>query len=177
MKKLEGVANTTYVPLIARIAVSKRFPEYFFDQAALDLEAKIPAGAEKGSYEYSNMASVARYYNLDDMISAFAEAHEACNVVLLGLGLETRHGRRRGGREGHGEGHRKRAGADAALLPTAEPDRRRGDAAPHGKGPDPDGTADLVGGDAHQVQTRGVEIQGHVPEGLHRVAVTPRARP
>ncbi len=72
MKKLEGVANTTYVPLIARIAVSKRFPEYFFDQAALDLEAKIPAGAEKGSYEYSNVASVARYYNLDDMISAFA---------------------------------------------------------------------------------------------------------
>ena len=89
MKKLEGVANTTYVPLIARIAVSKRFPEYFFDQAALDLEAKIPAGAEKGSYEYSNMASVARYYNLDGMISAFADAHEACNVVLLGLGLET----------------------------------------------------------------------------------------
>ena len=30
MEKLDGVANTLYVPLYARIYVSKKFPEYFF---------------------------------------------------------------------------------------------------------------------------------------------------
>lgn len=27
----EGVADTLYIPLVARVYVSKRFPEYFFD--------------------------------------------------------------------------------------------------------------------------------------------------
>ena len=38
MKKFEGVANTLFVPLVARIAVSKEFPEYFKDEKALELE-------------------------------------------------------------------------------------------------------------------------------------------
>ena len=32
MNKFEGVANTLFVPLVARIAVSKEFPEYFMDK-------------------------------------------------------------------------------------------------------------------------------------------------
>ena len=38
MSKLDGVADTLYLPLAARIYVSKRFPEYFYDEKALSLE-------------------------------------------------------------------------------------------------------------------------------------------
>ena len=37
MEKLDGVANTLYVPLYARIYVSKKFPEYFYDKMALKI--------------------------------------------------------------------------------------------------------------------------------------------
>ena len=65
MKKFEGVANTLFVPLVARIAISKEFPEYFFDLKALELEPDLPQGADKGASQYTNMASVSRYYNMD----------------------------------------------------------------------------------------------------------------
>lgn len=96
MKKFEGVANTLFVPLVARIAVSKEFPEYFYDPKALDLEPYLPEGAAKGSSQYSNMASVSRYYNMDKMVAAFAGKYEACNVVYLGAGLETAYNRLHG---------------------------------------------------------------------------------
>lgn len=89
MDVFEGVANTTYIPLIARIYVSQRFPEYFYDAKALELEPYLPEGMRKGSSEYTNMASVARYHNFDEMVSRFRAAHEACNVVNLGAGLDT----------------------------------------------------------------------------------------
>ncbi|MFC2469734.1 MAG: class I SAM-dependent methyltransferase, partial [Negativicutes bacterium] len=34
---MKGVADTLFIPLTARIYVSKRFPEYFYDKAALSL--------------------------------------------------------------------------------------------------------------------------------------------
>ncbi len=93
MEKFEGVANTLFVPLAARIAVSKEFPEYFFDRKALELEPLLPDDAAKGSSQYSNMASVARYHNMDRMVTAFAGKHDRCNVVYLGAGLETAYDR------------------------------------------------------------------------------------
>lgn len=57
MNKFEGVANTLFVPLVARINISKKFPEYFMDEKALELELYLPEGADKGSSEYSNMAT------------------------------------------------------------------------------------------------------------------------
>jgi len=93
MEKFEGVANTLFVPLFARIAVSKQFPEYFVDQKALELEKYLPEDAGKGSSQYSNLASVARYYNMDRRVKAFAAKHETCNVVYLGAGLETAYDR------------------------------------------------------------------------------------
>lgn len=86
----QGVADTLYIPLTARVYVSKRFPEYFYDPKALELESAIPGAdiAEK-SNEYQMIASVARYYNLDEMAQAFAARHAACNIVNLGCGLET----------------------------------------------------------------------------------------
>ena len=89
MKKFEGVANTLFVPLAARIAVSREFPEYFMDRKALELEPYLPEDAAKGSSQYTNMASVARYYNMDRMIREFAGKHAECSVICLGAGLET----------------------------------------------------------------------------------------
>ena len=93
MEKFEGVANTLFVPLTARIAISKEFPVYFYDQKALELEPYLPEGAAKGSSQYSNMASVARYYNMDRMVTAFAQKYSECNAVYLGAGLETAYDR------------------------------------------------------------------------------------
>lgn len=93
MKKFEGVANTLFVPLVARINISKKFPEYFMDAKALELEAYLPEGADKGASEYSNMASVARYYNMDKTVMDFASKHAECNIVYLGAGLETAYDR------------------------------------------------------------------------------------
>ena len=73
MNKFDGVANTLFVPLVARINISKKFPEYFMDEKALELEKYLPQGVDKGSSEYSNMASVARYYNMDKTVTAFAK--------------------------------------------------------------------------------------------------------
>ena len=72
MQKFEGVANTLFVPLVARIAVSKEFPEYFYDAKALELEQYLYAGATRGASQYTNMASVSRYYNMDKMVGTFA---------------------------------------------------------------------------------------------------------
>lgn len=38
MGKLKGVADTLYIPLTARINISKRFPDFFYDEKALELE-------------------------------------------------------------------------------------------------------------------------------------------
>lgn len=93
MNKFESVANTLFVPLVARINISKKFPEYFMDEKALELEKHLPEGADKGSSEYSNMASVARYYNMDKMVQEFAKRYKECNIVYLGAGLETAYDR------------------------------------------------------------------------------------
>ena len=42
MGKFEGVADTLYIPLTARIYVSKHFPGYFYDEKALSLEKEMP---------------------------------------------------------------------------------------------------------------------------------------
>ena len=90
MSKLQGVSDTLFIPLAARIFVSKKFPEYFFDEKALSLEKYIPDdNIQKKSSEYSFMASAARYYNLDLMVRAFIKKNGKCNIINLGAGLET----------------------------------------------------------------------------------------
>jgi O-methyltransferase involved in polyketide biosynthesis len=90
MYKLQGISRTLFIPLVARIFVSKKFPEYFFDEKALSLEKYIPDDSiQKKSSEYSLMASAARYYNLDSMAQAFIKENGECNIVCLGVGFET----------------------------------------------------------------------------------------
>ena len=89
-KVFEGIADTLYIPLAARVYVSKRFPEYFFDPKSLELEAAIPGDSiQAGSNEYTMIASAARYHNLDEMARTYVAAHPACNIVNVGCGLET----------------------------------------------------------------------------------------
>lgn len=90
MGAFQGVAETLFIPLTARVYASKRFPEYFFDAKALELEPAVSGTriAERSS-EYAMVASVARYHNLDEMVRTFIDAHPACSIVNLGCGLET----------------------------------------------------------------------------------------
>ncbi|MBR1713229.1 MAG: class I SAM-dependent methyltransferase [Alloprevotella sp.] len=91
-RSIQGVANTLYIPLVARISVSKKFPEYFFDAKSLELERHIPAewqGIMAASKEYEDMAAVARYFNLDALTRDFIARHGECNIVHLGAGLDT----------------------------------------------------------------------------------------
>ena len=90
MHDLQGVADTLFIPLVARIHVSRRFPEYFYDEKALSLENFVPGdGIRRSSSEYMYLASVARYRNLDRIVREFAGRNGECNVVNLGAGLET----------------------------------------------------------------------------------------
>ena len=50
MSRLQGVADTLYIPLTARIQVSKRFPDFFYDETALALEKELPD--DSISYRY-----------------------------------------------------------------------------------------------------------------------------
>ena len=89
VRELRGVPDTLFIPLAARVHVSRRFPDYFHDGAALSLARLIPAAVDASSSEYGHMASVARYHNLDEMTRAFAARRGRCAVVSLGAGLET----------------------------------------------------------------------------------------
>lgn len=89
--KFQGVPDTLYIPLAARIYASKRFPDYFYDEKALSLEKEIPSDSiQKAAGEYYNLASVARYHNLDAITRVFLDRTGGKgNVVNLGCGLDT----------------------------------------------------------------------------------------
>ena len=91
MKKLfQGVPATLYIPLAARIYVSRHFPEYFYDEKALSLEKYIPGETiQKHSSEYDYMASAAREHVLDGKVRYFLSKNQKANIVFLGAGLET----------------------------------------------------------------------------------------
>lgn len=90
MSDYEGIEDTLFIPLTARVNISKMFPEYFHDKKALELENLIKnKQIEKKSSQYTMMASVAKSYNLDQMIQNYIDKHKKCNIVNLGVGLET----------------------------------------------------------------------------------------
>lgn len=68
MSDYEGVEDTLFIPLTARVNISKMFQEYFHDKKALELENLVKYNRiGKKSSQYTMMASVARFYNLDQM--------------------------------------------------------------------------------------------------------------
>lgn len=100
MERFRGVADTLYIPLVARMSVSRKYPDYFLDTKTLELESQLPAhwkGVMAHAREYEEMAAVARYVNLDVMTRGFMERFGECNVVQLGAGLDTAYYRLRAG--------------------------------------------------------------------------------
>lgn len=87
---LQGIPDTTYIPLVARIYVSRRFPEYFHDEKALSLEPAIPTEAIRAnSSEYECIASAARSHVIDGMVAAFLGRHPNGNVdAMMHFGLD-----------------------------------------------------------------------------------------
>ncbi len=45
MSESEGVADTLYIPLTARVHVSERIPEYFRNDKAVSLKSEMPCEA------------------------------------------------------------------------------------------------------------------------------------
>lgn len=89
-----GVSDTLYIPLAARIYVSEKFPDFFYDEKALSLKQHIPtSNIESNTTEYFYMASVCRQQTMDKKIISFIEKNNECNVVFLGAGLETAYNR------------------------------------------------------------------------------------
>lgn len=69
---------------------SKRFPNYFYDEKSLQFEAMPQVCAVNAkSSEYTMLASVARYHNMDNMVRQFFEKNPDGIAVTLGAGLET----------------------------------------------------------------------------------------
>ena len=91
---LNGVENTLYIPLAARIYVSEKFPKFFYDEKALSLKQYIPTNSiANNTTEYFYMASVCRQQTIDKKIVKFLEENNQSNVVFLGAGLETAYNR------------------------------------------------------------------------------------
>ncbi len=88
--KLNGVADTLFIPLMARINTSKRFLEYFYDKKALCIESVIPNNIiTKKSSEYAMLASASRAVAMDKIATEFISKQTQCNIVCIGCGLDT----------------------------------------------------------------------------------------
>ena len=90
MSNFTGVPSTLFIPLAARIYISKRFPEYFYDEKCLEIEKLIPPESLNiKSNQYQNFANVSCFYNMDKIVRKFINDVGECNIVNLGCGLET----------------------------------------------------------------------------------------
>ncbi len=88
---LSGVKDTLFIPLMARIEISKKFPEYFYDEKALNIEKFVPTNIiTQKSSEYSMMASASRAKVMDSAVISFLQhQNKKTNVICIGCGLET----------------------------------------------------------------------------------------
>lgn len=90
INQLDGVEATLYIPLVSRIYVSKRFPDYFYDKRAISLAPYLPVQSiEENSSEYMCFASASRQFVIDQKILKFLRENPFGNVIFLGAGLET----------------------------------------------------------------------------------------
>lgn len=120
-REMQGVEDTLYIPLAARIYASEHFPNFFYDEKVMDLAKRINLkNIMENSMEYFHMASVCRQKTIDGKIKDFLERKQGwtgeatqskdvdgqylsereeppskakCNIVFLGAGLETAYDR------------------------------------------------------------------------------------
>lgn len=89
-KTLAGVEDTLFIPLAARVYISQKFPEYFYDAKSLE-SAQLEAVQNilGKSSEYSAMASVSRYRSMDQFARDFIKRYPDGQIISCGAGLET----------------------------------------------------------------------------------------
>lgn len=91
---LGEIEDTLFIPLAARIYVSEKFPNFFYDEKAISLKKYMTINnSEEKSTEYFHMANVCRQYVIDKKIKKFIENNNKSNIVFLGAGLETAYNR------------------------------------------------------------------------------------
>lgn len=91
MPEFDRVEHTLFIPMLGRIYASERFPHILFDEEALFLKGRLPAGLLKKDRQgqYSLIASASRSANMDRCIRDFLKRRPQGCIVQLGLGLET----------------------------------------------------------------------------------------
>lgn len=91
MSRLGVVEDTLFVPMLGRTYASEHCPQVLYDQKALDLKNRLPAGllAQNRQSQYTLLASAARSANMDRYIRAFLARRPDGVIVQLGCGLET----------------------------------------------------------------------------------------
>ena len=88
--KYDGVEDTLFIPLAARILISEKYPKYFLDEKSLELKnLEQVININKNTKEYLTFASVARYYVFDKIVKNFINKNKDVNIISLGVGLET----------------------------------------------------------------------------------------
>ena len=88
--KFNGVEETLFIPLAARVLISKNYSNYFLDTKSLELgNLEQVKSINKKTNEYLTFASVARYYVFDKIINNFINKNKDVNIVSLGVALET----------------------------------------------------------------------------------------
>jgi O-methyltransferase involved in polyketide biosynthesis len=89
---LAGLAETAFIPLVARALAAERFPEIGFrDRTAEAIYAAMQPelGPYVGGY-LSMLAVIARSWMLDQIVGVFTSRHSGAQIVDLGAGLSTR---------------------------------------------------------------------------------------
>lgn len=89
--ELGVVEDTLYVPMLGRIYASEHFKDILYDEKALELKGKLPAGMLEGSTQtqYTYLASASRSANVDRHVADFLRREPDGIIVQLGVGLET----------------------------------------------------------------------------------------
>lgn len=90
-RELGVVEDTLYVPMLGRIYASECFRNILYDEKALELKDRLPAGIVENSTQtqYTYLASASRSANMDRYIADFLRSRHDGVIVQLGVGLET----------------------------------------------------------------------------------------
>ncbi len=88
--QFSGVEDTSFIPFAGRVAASKMFPEYFYDEKALEYaNLEQVKRVNEGTNEYTIISIATRFYLKDAVTREFLEKNKDVNIVCLGAGFET----------------------------------------------------------------------------------------
>ena len=91
MPEFGKIESTLFVPMLGRLYASEQFPDILYDEKALGLKEKLPAGLleQDRQGQYPLIASASRSANMDRCIRDFLGRNPRGAIVQLGVGLET----------------------------------------------------------------------------------------